>query len=401
MKSFFTKNLSIKFLSLLLAISLWVYVATVENRTDYFPGEIAIEPQNLTSTLAAVYDQDTVRIKISAPSSVWNKLIQDDFAAYVDLQNLSLGTHQVKVKVTSSVPGVQIVEIDPEEIRVRIETAVTATYQVGTKLEGKLAPGYEVIETSVEPAKVEAKGAKDVINSVTQATAIVNLNGQDRDLKEKIKLVALDEFEKPVKNIFFTPEKVEVKISVAKEGGGKIVGVKPKLVGNPASGYWISQLTFEPATLRIIGSEDKLENIQYLETKEINISGLNQVKEVEVDITLPEGVTLLAGEPKAVTIKISVSVNPQTRELAAGFSYTGLGSGLTVSKIPPTNVVVMVSGPANLLAGLSSDNLVVNLDLSGVGTGSHLVSVRKDLISAPSGVSIISYIPNNVTVKIE
>jgi len=64
-------------------------------------------------------------------------------------------------------------------------------------------------------------------------------------------------------------------------------------------------------------------------------------------------------------------------------------------------VVVMVSGPANLLAGLSSDNLVVNLDLSGVGTGSHLVSVRKDLISAPSGVSIISYIPNNVTVKIE
>ena len=220
MKDIFFKNLSLKFLSLLLACSLWVYVATVENRTDFFPGEISIEVKNLAPTLAPVYDQDTVRIKISAPASVWNKLIQDDFIAYVDLEELSLGTHQIEVKVTTSVPGVQIVETDPEEIRVRIETAVTAQFQVVTNFEGELAPSYEVIGTEIKPEKVEAKGAKDVINSVSRATAIVRLAGEDRDIKQKVKLSALDEYERPVKNIFFAPERVEVSVLVAKEGGG-------------------------------------------------------------------------------------------------------------------------------------------------------------------------------------
>ncbi len=401
MRSIFTKNLSLKLLSVLLAGCLWVYVATVENRTDFFPGEIPIEVKNLAPTLAPVYDQDTVRIKVSAPSSVWNKLVQDDFIAFVDLEELSLGTHQVGVKVTCSVPGVQIIETDPEEIRVRIETAVTVQFQVVTNFEGELAPGYEVIGTEIEPEKIEAKGAKDIINSVSQATAVVRLTGEDRDIKQKVKLLALDEYERPVKNILFTPERVEVSVLIAKEGGGKIVGVKPKLVGSPTSGYWISQLTFDPATVRILGSEEKMENIDFLETKEINIAGLNQDKELQVDLVLPEGISLLSGESKAVTITIKVSIEAQTREATAGFSYTSLGSGLTVTNISPSGVQVMVSGSGGILGSLSSDNVVVNLDLSGRSAGSHLVSISKASISVPSGVAIVSFVPNNVTVTIE
>lgn len=401
MKTFFTKNLSLKFLSLLLASSLWVYVATVENRTDFFPGEIPIEVKNLTPTLAPVYDQDSARIKISAPSSVWNKLVQDDFIAFVDLGELSLGTHQVEIKITSSVPGVQIVEVNPQEIRVRIETAVKAQFQVVTNFEGELASGYEVIDAAVEPDKVEAKGAKDIINSVSQATAQVRLSGEDRDIKQKVKLTALDEFERPVKNIYFTPERVEVSVSVAKEGGGKIVGIKLKLVGTLASGYWISQLVFEPVTVRIIGSEEKLEEVDFLDTKEINISGLNQAKDLQVDLVLPEGVSLPAGESKAVSVTIKVSLEVQNRQVTAGFSYTGLSSGLTVTNISPSSVVVMVSGSANILASLSSDNVVINLDLSGRGMGSHLISISKASVSVPSGALIVSFVPNNVTVTIE
>ncbi len=401
MKDIFFKNLSLKFLSLLLACSLWVYVATVENRTDFFPGEIPIEVKNLAPTLAPVYDQDTVRIKISAPASVWNKLIQDDFIAYVDLEELSLGTHQIEVKVTTSVPGVQIVETDPEEIRVRIETAVTAQFQIVVNFEGELAPGYEVIDTEIKPEKVEAKGAKDIINSVSRATAIVGLTGEDRDIKQKVKLSALDEYERPVKNIFFAPERVEVSILVAKEGGGKIVGVKPKLVGSPASGYWISQFTFDPATVRILGSEEKMDDVDFLETKEINISGLNQDKELQLDLVLPEGISLLSGESKAITITIKVSLEAQAKEVTAGFSYTGLGSGLTVTNISPSGVQVMVSGSAGVLGSLSSDNVVVNLDLSGRGAGSHLISISKASISISSGAAIVSFVPNNVTVTIE
>lgn len=401
MKEIFTHNLSLKFLSLLLASSLWVYVATVENRTDFFPGEISIETKNLAPTLAPVYDQDVAKIKISAPSSIWKKLVQDDFAAYVDLENLSLGTHQVEVKVVCSVPGVQIMETDPKEIRIRIETAVTGQFQVVTKFEGELAKGYEIIDTQIQPEKVEAKAAKDIINTITQATAEVRLSGEDSNIKQKVKLIAFDEFERPVKNISFAPERVEISLVVAKEGGGKVVGIKPKITGTIASGFWISTLAFDPVTVRIIGPEDQLEKIEFIETKEINISGLNQSKDLEVDLVLPEGTNLAAGESGTVQIKISVLANPQTREVIAGFSYTGLGSGLIVTSISPSQVKVMVSGPSASLVNLSSNNVVVNLDLSGRAKGSYLISISKASISVPAGISIISFVPNNVTVIIE
>lgn len=400
-KKFFTKNLSVKFLSLLLACSLWVYVVTVENRTDFFPGEISIETQNLAPALAAVYDEDTARIKISAPSSVWNKLIQDDFSAFINLEDLSLGTHQVEIKVVTSVPGVQIIDVEPQEIRVRIETAVTAQFQVVAKFEGNLAPGYEVIDATLDPEKVEAKGAKDIINSVSQATAIVQLSGQDRDIKQKIKLTALDEFERPVKNISFSPDRVEISVLITKEGGGKIVGVHINLVGSPAAGYWISQLTYDPATVRILGSEDKMKEIDSLNTKEVNISGLNSNKEVPVELSLPEGISILAGESNIISITIKVSLDAQSRQITAGFSYSGLGSGLTVTNISPSAVSVMVSATSNILSSLSSDNVTVSIDLSGKNVGSHLISIGKGSISVPSGASIVSYIPNNVTVTIE
>ena len=147
-------------------------------------------------------------------------------------------------------------------------------------------------------------------------------------VKQKIKLTALDELERPVKNISFSPERVEVSVSVAKEGGGKIVGVKVKLTGSPTSGYWISEFTYDPITVRILGSEDKMKDVDFLETKEINISGLNQDKEVQVELSLPEGISLLAGESKAISVTIKVSLSAQNKETTAGFSYSGLGSGL-------------------------------------------------------------------------
>ena len=401
MKEIFTKNLSLKFLSLLLAISLWVYVATVENRTDVFPGEIPIETKDLAPSLAAVYDNDLAKVKISAPSSIWKKLVADDFVAYVDLGNLSIGTHQVPVKVTCSEPGVQIVEVDPAEIRVRIETAVTSEVNVGVKFEGQLAAGYEVIETKVNPTKVEAKAAKAVIESLTQATAVVKLNGSDRDINQKIKLTAFDEFDKPIKFVTFTPERVEVTVIIANQGGGKIVGIKPKLVGSPASGYWISNITIDPSTIRIVASEEILKNIEYLETKEINIAGINRNQEWQVPLILPNGVTLSAGESNSIEVKITISLNSQSREVIAGFSYSGLGAGLSVSGISPNIVKVIVSGPANVLSSLSSDNVVINLDLSGKAAGSHLISIEKSSISVPNGAAISSFVPNNVTVTIQ
>jgi YbbR domain-containing protein len=290
-------------------------------------------------------------------------------------------------------------ETDPTNIRVRIETAVTSNVSVGIKFDGQLASGYKVIDTKIDPTQVQATGTQDVINSLTQATAVVKLDGSDRDINQKVKLIAYDEFDKPIKFVIFTPEQVSVNVTIANQGGGKIVGVKPKLNGAPASGYWISSITYDPTTVRIMGSEDKMQSVDYIETQAIDITSINQNRQVDSQLVMPDGITLMSGEPQTINVKISVSLNAQSRQVVSGFSYTGLSG--TVTNINPNIVNVMITGSSSVLSSLSSANVVINLDLSGKGAGTYVINITKSSISVPNGAVISSFLPNNVTVTIQ
>jgi YbbR domain-containing protein len=307
----------------------------------------------------------------------------------------------VPVEVASALPGVQIVDVQPDKIRVRIEPAVTTNLNVSAKFEGQLAPGYEILETKIDPDKVEVKGAQNVINSLVNATAVVKLAGEDRDIKRKVDLEAFDQFDKPIRGVVFGPEKAEVTVSVTRQGGGKVVGIKPDISGKPALGYWINKIDYDPSNLRVVGSEDILKNIDYIATQKVDISDLKSTKDFDVGFALPEGVSLEAGQPEKIKITVGIASNSVSRQIIPGFSFTNLGNGLKVTQIDPTNVQVVVTGPPNLLNNLSTDNVVANIDLAGKGTGSYVIGLNPGKISKPAGVDVSSIVPSNVTITIE
>ena len=398
---FFTKNIEIKILSLLVALGLWVYISSGASRVDFFPGAVPIEPRNLGEGLAAVYDQTEVKVKVLASPEIWSQLTLDSFVAFVDIKDKSLGTHEVKVQVTSSTPQVQILETDPEKILVRVETQAVASVPVVVKTEGKPAEGYTLAETKAEPDKVEARGAKSIIAKLGRATAQVKLAGESEKIEKQIKLTALDENEKPSKFVFFDPEKVKVSVAIQKQGGGRSVGVRVKTKGQPAAGFWLSNITVNPSIINIVGEDEKIKDIYYVDTKEIDISGLAADQKFNVSLNLPEGISLAPGEPDKLELTIALTQVGTTREVTAGINYTGLGVGLSVKNLSPGSVKVVVAGPVSLLAALSADNVVVNLNLSGKGAGSQNISIQKSQISVPSGVVISSFVPSNITVSIE
>lgn len=401
MKDFFTKNLSIKLFSLFLALGLWVYISSGESRVDFFPGTISVEPRNLGEGLAAVYEQSEIRIKVLASHEVWSSITADSFVAFVDLGGKSLGTHEVPIQVTCSVPGVQIIEKDPEKILVRVENEVAAQVPVVVKTEGKPSEGYAVSEIRVEPDKAEARGAKSIIAKLGRATARVKLAGESKNIEKQIKLEALDENEKPSKFIFFDPQSVKVSVAINRQGGGRTVGIKVKTKGEPAAGFWLTKIITNPSVISIVGEDQKLSSIFYIDTKEVDISGISGDQKYATGFNLPEGIGLAPGEPAQIEVTISAAPVGTSREVTAGITYTGLGVGLNVTDLTPGSIRVVVSGPTQLLSPLSADNVVVNLNLSGKAAGSHSISIQKSFISVPPGVVIASFVPSNITVRIE
>lgn len=401
MTNFLFRNWGIKIFCLFIAGGLWVYAASAENKTDFYPGKIPIVPKNVAKNLAPVYDKDEIQVKIMASSQSWKELATDSFTAYVDLANLSIGTHEVEVKVVSSVPGVQIIEKNPEKILVKMEAVATKEVRVEAKISGNPAEDYEMGDAIIKPISVEARGARSVIDDLIKATAQVNLESNASSYEEDVKLLALDINEKPMRFITFTPERVHISIPIAKISGGKILGVRANVTGSPSSGFWLSKIEVEPTSVVVNGDAQKLKSVDYLETKEINIAGIQAQKQYVVTLKLPDGISLAASEPKNIKVTVKVSQVASSREIIAGVSYTGLGDGLKVASIQPNIIKVMVTGMFNTLGILSSDNVVANLNLSGKKAGTYKVTIQSGDISTPPGTAISSVVPSQVSVQIK
>lgn len=400
MKNFFTKHLGLKLFCLILAVGLWVFVSVNDNKTEFFPGEVSITTRNLPAQWAAVYDQYDAKIKISASNSTWSKLSEDDFIVYLDMKKYGIGTYEIEPKVDVSLAGVQIVDVQPAKVRVRVETAVSQKMSVAVKFQGSVANGYEINSVKIDPNSVEAWGAKGVLQNLVQATALVKLNGDDRDFDKAVRLVALDDNDRENPLVRFEPDKVSLSVSLSRKGGGKTVGVKPNIIGNPASGYWLSEIKYDPKYVKIKGSEEILTKTESLSTQDINIDNIDSNRKYDVKLNLPKGISLV-DDIKTISIEITVSQIPQSKEIQAGIGFSNLEDNLKISQIDPNVITVVVSGSSSAVGVCNGENVVANVDLKGRGAGTYDVEINKESFSYPQNVSIISFVPNVIRIKIE
>ncbi len=400
MKNLFTKHLGLKLFCLILAVGLWVFVSVNDNKTEFFPGEIPIMTKNLPAQWAAVYDQYNAKIKISASNSSWSKLSQDDFDVYLDMKKYGIGTYEIEPKVNIALAGIQIVDIQPAKIRVRIEQATQSKMSVAVKFQGSVASGYEINSVKIDPTTVEAWGAKDVLQDLVQATALVKLNGDDRDFDKAIRLIALDDNDREIPLVRFEPDKVSLSVSLSRKGGGKTVGVKPNIVGNPASGFWLSEIKYDPKYVKIKGSEEVIGKTEFLSTEDINIDNIDSNRKFDVKLNLPKGISLV-DDIKNISIEITISQITQSKEVSAGIGFSNLDSNLKITEINPNVLTVVVSGSSWAIGAANSENTIANIDLKGKSAGTYDMEINKESFSYPQNIGLVSFVPNIIRVKIE
>lgn len=120
------KNLSNLLIAFLLAVVVWSMAVTtadpVERRS--YPRLIPIEVVGLRSTrFIAEPSADNVSLILSAPQSVWTKLIANPglIKAYVDLNALNLKEKEIPVTVQIAIQPVMVEDITPAGVRVTIQ----------------------------------------------------------------------------------------------------------------------------------------------------------------------------------------------------------------------------------------------------------------------------------------
>lgn len=181
MKFDLRKNLSLKLLSLFVAMILWVVVAGEEDIVKDFalPLELTNIPSSLEISGPVV---DTVLVRLRAPEAILRTLTVDRMAARLDLKDAAAG--RIPFRLTTDqirIPsGSEIVRIQPETIELNLEPKRQKKVRVHPEVAGDPAEGFEVAHISVLPPTIWIEGPEsELLETETATTGQIPLRGDE------------------------------------------------------------------------------------------------------------------------------------------------------------------------------------------------------------------------------
>jgi YbbR domain-containing protein len=397
-KNWFLKNIDIKLLSLFFAIILWLYIAGGENPMVENFIDISLVQNNLSEDLVIKEFPTNVSIGIKGPKNIINNISSHQISGIVSFSEISKeGLYKLKVEVASP-KGTQITRIIPPEIKVEVEKVLTKEIEVGYSLIGVPEKGYSLTdEPQFNPSKVKIIGAQSVLENIKQIICAIDISGIKEDLSRKLTVKAVDVKGNEIKEVKIKPDMVEVSISLTRGYPEKQLTVKPKIVGKPAPGYYISEILSNPDEIKIFGNYSKISNIEFLETIPIDVSGITKTLSVKVPPALEEGLNIVEGELELIEVTIQVK-EAIIQKIIKNISVVPQNLSPFVScEIKPEVVDITVEGKNILVDKLKAEDIKAFIEFTDNFKVEQKVKVQVDLTE---GISLIKVEPEEVTVLI-
>lgn len=398
LKNWFLKNIDIKLLSLFLAIILWVYIAGGENPMIENFIDISLTQTNLSEDLAIKEFPTNASVGIKGPRNIINNISSHQINGIVNFSEISKeGVYKLKVEVAPP-KKTQITRIIPSEIKVEVEKVLTKEVEVEYSLIGVPEKGYSLTdEPQFNPSKAKIIGAQSVLENIKQIICAIDISGIKEDLRRKIKVKAVDVNGNEVKEVKIEPDIVEVSISLTRGYPEKQLTVKPKIIGKPAPGYYISEILSNPDEIKIFGNYSKISNIEFLETIPIDVSGITKTLSVKVPPALEEGLNIVGGEVELIEVTIQVK-EVIIQKILKNISVVIQNLSPFVSwEIKPEVIDITVEGKNILVDKLKAEDIKAFVKFTDNFKVEQKVKVQTDL---PEGISLIKVEPVEVTVLI-
>lgn len=294
---------SVRVLALFIAIILWVYVTNEQNPVTDLSYNIPLEAAQPEGYIIKGLPK-TVNVRVKGTRSVIGTLQRMDFSAHVNLSNINeVGEHEVAVKLTTP-PGVEVLQITPQTIRVQVDRIITKSVPVVASLKGDAASGQQAGEPVLKPPVVSIQGASKVIDQIKQLGVTVDISGAKDNLERVVPV------ETGTGGVTVTPDRVSVTVPFT-EMPSKIIPVRIRLTGDPAPGYTVSEVTARPLGVQVIANDEILNSLTAISTMAVDITGVASDVEKVATLILPDGVKQLKPDQVQITVKISPAPREQ------------------------------------------------------------------------------------------
>lgn len=409
MKEKLLNNLSLKILSAVCAIIIWIIIVNVyDPSTSVTVSGVEVQLVNTESLTEKEYAYDVVdgskiSVYISGPRSIVTDIKAKDIVATADLSNVTVFSDYVDIDVKVVKDGVSAssIEIAPKTtaIRLKIENRVTKTFNIDIELVGTPADGYVIGGQQISPSSVKVTGTSSVVDSISSVKVSYDVSGATMNISDAapIKLYDSQGTEIVDDRIELSKTAVDIKVSVLMT---KTVPVTYKTKGTPADGYGVSGIDQAVTEAVIAGTEDALRDVNSIDVPDsaIDVSGLNADKIFHVRLSsyLPGNITVMSEGVVNVTVRIYPVSEREISVPVTGIVLSNLPQGYNISFGDVTAVNITVTGEQSVLTALTVTGIIPTIDLSGIKEGDNTLRLK---VTLPANCTLKQNYTVNVTAE--
>lgn len=376
-------NLTSLILSLLLAFVIWISAVTSANPNVEAEFSIPLEVRQQSSDIAIVDPlPQTVDLKILAPESIIQSLEEDNpLVAYISLTDITAGTYRflVQVQIPDQLNPIRVLEQNPEKLELKVSNLISKLLPVSIQVEGEPAIGYQTSGLSWDGSSVTVIGQDSKVQEVAVVVGILDISDSTGSISRSITLEARNTAGEIVEGVTLQPETVLVNQSISLQGGYRNLAVNVTTQGVVEPGYRFTSITPAPPTVMVFSEDPQLvEGLPgYVNTKPLNLNGVDGYLETILELDLPEGVTVV-GDP-TVLIQVNVTALETSMVITREIEVIGLLPGLN-AQVSPSQVSVRVSGPVPVLENLTLRDIRVVVDLTSLEVGTHTLTPTVEIL---------------------
>ena len=397
----FLENISLFGLALVLAMIVWMTAANEENPIEerVFQRPIAVKLIDLPADMMLVGTTTAeATVTIRAPAQVWATLSSNQLTVLADLSDLSAGRHSIPLLAQTLTSDAEVLAVEPIEISVELERIVVNSVPVVLNIRGEPAVGYASGSPQLSTNTVNVTGIERLVEQVREINLDIDLRGEKKNIDRTFPLLPLNARGQLINGLELQPESARVQVAVRQLGGYRDVAVRAILVGKPAEGYRITNITTSPPTITVFSDDPAhLASLPgFVETEPLDVSESFQDIDARLTMALEEGVTAVSEQ--SVLVLVSIEAVESSRHIRKDLTVTGLGAGL-VSHLSPNSVDVIMSGPLPVLDSMTAENVKVILDLLHLKAGSHEIKPAV-VITGPDVVKTDQVLPEVIHVDV-
>ena len=249
MKRAFTNNVRLKFVALVLSITLFILVNS--DKDAVIGAHIGVSYTMPDDKVLVSEPIDQVRITVKGS---WRRIKRFDEREvgkiHVDLTNFASGEYQFQEDELRLPDGLELLSINPPSIRITFESRTEKSVPVTIPTTGTLPRGYRVDRIVPNPSHVLVRGAESVVAAISTVRAReINLDKRTKSFTESAALVRPEAYIEIVDT-----RAVEVDVRLFEELVMREIGLMPVAIvaSSALPGVTSDRFVTEPAEVNVV-----------------------------------------------------------------------------------------------------------------------------------------------------